>query len=200
MADELVLVKHSSGAMVPAATIDSEVLSNWKTGQAYRVKAVRLSNRALNFHRLYFSGLLGITLEYWNPGNGLISAQEKRTLNGVIKFIESNGSPSDSLRHVFNAYLANLKERRAHSIDVPSKSKEALHEWVKDEAGLVEVIMTPRGPKRKTKSINFNSMSQEEFNQFYKDAFRVCWNFILSRTFEDEAQAENAINQLLALG
>jgi hypothetical protein len=60
--------------------------------------------------------------------------------------------------------------------------------------------MTPGGLKKKALSINFNAMDQYEFNDFYKAAFSVCWQFILSRTFESEGQADNAINQLLAFG
>jgi hypothetical protein len=43
-------------------------------------------------------------------------------------------------------------------------------------------------------------MDQYEFNDFYKAAFNVCYRFILSRTFENEDQADSAINQLLAFG
>jgi len=43
-------------------------------------------------------------------------------------------------------------------------------------------------------------MDQDDFAAFYKAAFSVVWKFILSRTFASEAEAENAIHQLLALG
>ena len=77
---------------------------------------------------------------------------------------------------------------------------EALHEWIKIEAGHFEYAMTPNGVTKKALSINFNAMDQDQFNDFYKAAFNVCWRFILSRTFEDERQADNAISQILAFG
>jgi len=43
-------------------------------------------------------------------------------------------------------------------------------------------------------------MSQDEFGVFYKAAFSVVWRFILSRAFEDDNQAQNAIDQLLQFG
>jgi len=43
-------------------------------------------------------------------------------------------------------------------------------------------------------------MDRDEFNDFYKAAFNVCWRLILSRVFDDEQQLENTINQLLAIG
>jgi hypothetical protein len=43
-------------------------------------------------------------------------------------------------------------------------------------------------------------MDQDQFNDFYKAAFNVCWRFILSRAFEDDNQAQNAIDQLLQFG
>jgi len=40
-------------------------------------------------------------------------------------------------------------------------------------------------------------MTQAEFNEFYRAAFGVCWRLVLSRHFECEADAENAINRML---
>lgn len=200
MATELALVKREDGALMPAANIDIEIASNWKVGSAYKVKAVRMNARALEFHRLYWAGLIGLTLDYWEPAGGLIGPSEKKALKGLIYFAERGGMDASGLKQLVKFYVNDLKDRRAGKVEVPSKSKEALHEWIKEEAGLYDLVLTPKGTKRVTKSINFNSMSEEQFRAFYKRAFNVCWNFILTKTFDDPAQAESAINQLIGMG
>lgn len=186
--------------MEAATSADRETISNWRVGRGYKVSAVRLSDRALGYHRRYWAGLIALTLDYWQPTGGLIGRSEKAVLSSVIRFAEGQGAETNGLKTFFNAYLVNLKEKRADRVDVPHKSKEALHEWIKEEAGLFDLVMTPKGPKRITRSINFNSMSDEEFREFYKNAFNVCWNFILSKTFDDPDEAEYAAQQLLTLG
>lgn len=200
MAAELALVKREDGALIPAANIDFEIASNWKVGAAYKVKAIKMNPRALGFHRLYWSGLVALTLDYWEPAGGLIGPSEKKVLSGLIEYGRKTGINSDGLGQFIKHYVNDLKKSRSGKVEVPHKSKDSLHEWIKEEVGLYDLVLTPKGTKRVTKSINFNSMSEEEFRAFYKKAFTVCWNFILTKTFDDPEQAENAINQLLTMG
>ncbi|WP_417623062.1 DUF1367 family protein [Parasphingorhabdus sp.] len=200
MPAELTLVKRQDGLMEAATQADFDTLSNWRPGRGYKVNAVRLSDRALGYHRRYWAGLIALTLDYWQPTGGLIGSSEKAVLTSVIRYAELQGAETSGLKTFFNAYLSNLKTKRASTVEVPHKSKEALHEWIKEEAGLFDLVMTPKGAKRVTKSINFNSMSDEEFREFYKKAFTVCWNFVLSKTFDDPEEAEHAAHQLIALG
>lgn len=200
MAAELALVKREDGALIPASNIDFEIASNWKVGSAYKVKAIKMNPRALGFHRLYWSGLVALTLDYWQPAGGLIGPSEKKVLSGLIEYGRKTGINSDGLGQFIKHYVNDLKKSRSGKVEVPHKSKESLHEWIKEEVGLYDLVLTPKGTKRVTKSINFNSMSEEEFRAFYKKAFTVCWNFILTKTFDDPGQAEYAINQLLTMG
>lgn len=200
MVAEVALIKREDGALIPAANIDIETLANWKVGSAYKVKAIKMNPRALDFHRLYWAGLIGLTLDYWEPAGGLIGPSEKKVLNGLIAYGKTTGINSDGLGQFIKHYVNDLKRSRAGKVEVPHKSKESLHEWIKEEVGLYDLVLTPKGTKRVTKSINFNAMSEEQFRAFYKKAFSVCWNFILTKTFDDEAQAEQAINQLIAMG
>lgn len=197
---EVALVKRADGALMPAANIDIEIVSNWKVGSAYKVNAIKMNPRALEFHRLYWAGLIGLTLEYWQPAGGLIGPSEKKVFQGLVAYGERQGINSEGLKQFINMYAQDLKSRRAGNVEVPHKSKEALHEWIKEETGLYDLVLTPNGTKRVTKSINFNSMKEEDFRAFYKKAFSVCWSFILTKTFDDPEQAENAINQLIAMG
>ena len=201
MAAELALVKREDGALMPASNIDFEIASNWKVGSAYKVKAIKMNPRALSFHRLYWSGLVALTLDYWQPAGGLIGPSERKAVDSFVGFIEiMQGAKSPGLHNAKNSYFEHLVLSRSEKVEVPHKSKESLHEWIKEEVGLYDLVLTPKGTKRVTKSINFNSMSEEEFRAFYKKAFTVCWNFILTKTFDDPGQAEYAINQLLTVG
>ena len=200
MVAEVALIKREDGALIHAANIDIETLANWKVGSAYKVKAIKMNPRALDFHRLYWAGLIGLTLDYWEPAGGLIGPSERKVLNGLIAYGRTTGLNSDGLGQFIKHYVNDLKRSRAGKVEVPHKSKESLHEWIKEEVGLYDLVLTPKGTKRVTKSINFNAMSEEQFRAFYKKAFSVCWNFILTKTFDDEAQAEQAINQLIAMG
>jgi len=57
----------------------------------------------------------------------------------------------------------------------------------------------PDGVKKVVRSISFDKMSQEEFNVYYLRAFDVCWRMVLSRQFDDEEQAQLAIDAFLRM-
>jgi len=197
---EVMLVKGQDGALRPASATDQEHMAKFKTGQAVRVSVTQIKSRSLQHHRLYWGGLIELTMDYWEPTGGLVSSGEVSTLNRFADWLDRKGGNSGSVRRACCAFLDELRDSRGSRIEAPHKSREALHEWIKIEAGHFEYAMTPNGVTKKALSINFNSMNQDQFNDFYKAAFSVCWQFILSRTFESEGQADNAINQLLAFG
>lgn len=200
MADELTVMKRADGVLVPVAPIDMEIVKNWKAGRAYKVKAVKMNDRGLKFHQFYWCGLVALAMEYWTPAGGLIGAAEKGVLKNVVKYVDKMGYESEGVKNLFRGYLEFMKQTRADKIHVPHKSEQAFHKWIKEEIGLFEWTNTPSGMKKEVGSINFNKMNEEQFRAFYKQAFTVCWNFILSKTFESEEQAQNAVDQLLNLG
>ena len=197
---EVTLVKGQDGALRPASAADQEHMSKFKIGQAVRVSVVQVKARSLQHHRLYWGGLIELAMDYWEPTGGLVSLSETSTLKRFADWLDRKGGNSGAIRRACAAFLDELRHSRGLRIDAPHKSREALHEWIKVEAGYFEYAMTPGGLKKKALSINFNAMDQYEFNDFYKAAFNVCWRFILSRTFDSEEQADTAINQLLAFG
>lgn len=194
-----ILVKTEHG-LVPMYDHDREKFNALKIGQAYRMDLKQMKPRSVQHHRLYWGGLIKLAMDYWQPKGGLICKQEKVTLYNVIKFYESQGLDSKPLRELFNAYLSDEVSKRSREIEAIHKDEGELHEWIKQEAGYFSWYDTPTGLVKKTKSINFNAMGQDEFNVFYKRAFNVVWNMILSKTFNSEQEAHNAINQLQALG
>lgn len=199
MAQELMVIKSKTGALEAATGIDIEALANWKAGKAYRIKAVKMSDRGLRFHRFYFAGLIELTSIYWEPSTGLIGANERRLLTDLVDFVRRMGADPTAIATVINEFVKEIKQERRGTVEIQHKSKSDLHEWIKMEIGFTYEISTPTGSIKKTKSINFNSMSEESFRAFYKKAFNLCWVHILSRNFENESQAENALNQLMAL-
>jgi hypothetical protein len=197
---EVTLVKGQDGALRPASAADQEHMSKFKIGQAVRVSVVQIKSRSLQHHRLYWGGLIELAMDYWEPTGGLVSSSETSTLKRFADWLDKQGGNSGAIRRACAAFLDELRHSRGLRIDAPHKSREALHEWIKVEAGYFEYAMTPNGVTKRALSINFNVMDQSQFNDFYKSAFNVCWRFILSRTFENEDQADSAINQLLAFG
>lgn len=197
---EALLIKTNNQTLQAATDFDAEILNSFKTGQAVKVKIVMQSARSLPHHRLYFAGLLQLAFDYWEPSGGLIAPSEKATLKKFCKWLDRKSNDSGAIYRAAKVFLNELGLSRAQSIEAPHKSKVDLHNWVKEQAGYYDLVITPSGIRKKVKSINFNKMGQEEFNEFYKKAFSVVWQFILFRTFESEEQAENVINNLLSMG
>ena len=197
---ELMLVKGQDGALRPASAADQDHMGKFKTGKAVRVSVTQIKSRSLQHHRLYWGGLIELAMDYWEPTGGLVSSSETSTLKRFADWLDKQGGNSGAIRRACAAFLDELRHSRGLRIDAPHKSREALHEWIKIEAGYYRLEETPGGVRRVPLSINFNAMSQDEFGVFYKAAFSVVWRFILSRAFEDDNQAQNAIDQLLQFG
>jgi len=194
------LVKGQDGALRPASAADQDHMGKFKTGKAVRVSVTQIKSRSLQHHRLYWGGLIELAMDYWEPTGGLVSSSETSTLKRFADWLDKQGGNSGAIRRACAAFLDELRHSRGLRIDAPHKSREALHEWIKIEAGYYRLEETPGGVRRVPLSINFNAMSQDEFGVFYKAAFSVVWRFILSRAFEDDNQAQNAIDQLLQFG
>lgn len=200
MATEITLVKCQDGSLRPTTQTDQELIKSWKLGQGVKIKSVMLKPRSLQHHRLYWGGLIELAFDYWVPPGRLISASENATLLRFSDWLDRKGGDSGAVRSACEVFLNELGQCRALSIESPEKSRQALHEWVKVEAGYFRYEITPGGVRKTPLSINFNAMDQDEFREFYKAAFSVVWRFILSRTFDNQKEAENAINQLLSMG
>lgn len=199
MPHDMMLIKSDSRSFSPATDADRELMSGWKIGHAMTVKATQANRRSLKHHRMYWGGLLTLAMDYWEPEGGLIGATEKKTLDMFALWLDRNGGNSGAIRNAAIVFMNDLAQSRSQRIQTPEKSIEALHRWVKVEAGYFEYEITPAGVRKIPLSINFNAMDQDEFNRFYKAAFSVVWKFILSRNFENEGQAEHAISILLSM-
>lgn len=197
---EIMMVKTAGNGLQPATAKDAEDYAKLKIGQPVRVALTQVKQRSLKWHRMYWGGLLQLAFESWNPQGGLISSTEKSTLNNFAEWLDAKSGNSGAIKTACNAFMDELAQRRSQRIDTPSKSIEALHRWVKAESGLYDLEMTPAGVRKVEKSINFNSMDADEWQEFYKQAFGVCWRFILSRTYSSEEELQNCIDNLVEMG
>ncbi|WP_313486881.1 DUF1367 family protein [Pseudescherichia sp.] len=195
MAQQLQLIKQSSGILIPATPETSDFLhSKCKLGAVLEADFRQLRNPA--FHRKFFA-LLNLGFEYWEPTGGAISSNERRLVTGYAKFLASYGGSEGALLDAAEQYLEQVGSRRVTNGISICKSFDAYRAWVIVEAGHYDAIQLPDGTLRKhPRSIAFASMDELEFQQLYRAALDVLWRWILSRAFRSQAEAENAAAQL----
>jgi len=199
MAQELQLIKQSDGILIPATPESSDFLqSNCKLGAVLVAEFTKVRNPA--FHRKFFA-LLNLGFEYWEPTGGAISSNERKLVHGYAKFLMTFGGNESALLDAAEQYLDQVASRRVVNGISLCKSYDAYRAWVIVEAGHYDAIQLPDGTLRKhPRSISFARMDEAEFQQLYKASLDVLWRWILSRTFQTQAQAENAAAQLMSFG
>lgn len=198
-------VKKMGDTLVPAEQVDKEVLSTIKSGRAFKVSAVRVSERAANNHKLYWGGLIRLVAEYWEPQSGLISKYDKQVMGGLIDWVSAQGKNTDALSTLINLYLTDRAQRIKDKLPEDERAADQLkiiHEWLKEEAGFYDVQLTPTGIRKQVKSISFNAMPrEEEFMAFYRRVFSVAWRYVFSKAnFESEEQAMNLALEMSQMG
>lgn len=199
MAQELQLIKQSNEILIPATPESSDFLqSNCKLGAVLVAEFTKVRNPA--FHRKFFA-LLNLGFEYWEPAGGAISSNERKLVQGYAKYLMTFGGNETALLDAAEQYLDQVANRRVTNGISLCKSYDAYRSWVIVEAGHYDAIQLPDGTLRKhPRSISFARMDEAEFQQLYKASLDVLWRWILSRTFQTPAQAENAATQLLNFG
>lgn len=197
---EVTLIKNMDGNLVPATDYDRELLSAYKVGQGVKVKAVKVNPRSLQHHMLFFGGLLKLTMDYWEPSHNLIAPIERKTIKRLAKWLEDRTGNSGSINLACDEYTLYLTKHRGELIEAPSKQIKGLLDWLKLNVDHYSLQLSPDGIRKIPKSINFASMGQDEFNDFYGKCFSVCWKFILSQTFDEETQAQKAVDELMSMG
>lgn len=201
MTIEISVMKTQDGRLAPASEHDAEQLAKLKIGKGVRVTLTKLSDRALKHHQLFFAGLVPLALEYWEPTSGLIQPSERNILRMFCKKLEAATGRKGDIKSYGKLFIDGLAAKRAREMQGNPKRTEDFLDWLKFELKYYDVIQTPSGMLYKFKSINFNSMSQEEFALFYKRAFDTCWNLVLSSVFEGNMEkCENTINELMSMG
>lgn len=198
-------VQKMGDYLVPATSADIEAIETIKNGQGFRVELIKVSDRSIKHHRLYWGGLIRLVADYWEPESGLISKYDKKVMGGLIDWVAAQGKNTDALSSLISLYLqdrADNIKRHLPENEAAAAKLQTIHEWLKEEAGYYDAILTPTGVKKQTKSINFNAMpSEAEFNQFYKRVFSVAWRYVLSKAqFKSQAEAEQIALDMSRMG
>lgn len=197
---ELCLVKCPDGAFRPATEHDLELSGSLKNGKGYTVKITQKSDRSYQHHKLFFGGLLALAYDYWQPTGGMIGKSERDTVRWIVRHIaQAAGADEAALLEYAESSLKTLAAARAEKYGTGQSDIEAFREWLVVEAGHFEIVQTPAGRLKRAKSISFANMGQEEFNRFYQRCFTVVWNMVLRGKFENEAAAQEAVLERLAL-
>lgn len=196
------MIQRMGNALYPVTDNDKQAMLEMKIGKPYRIEAKQQSSRSLQHHRLYWGGLVGLMLDYWEPDTGLVTVHERKTSLGFASWLESQGvDHSEAVRSAIHQYLHHLQRVRAEKMPCPKPATaDQIHRWIKIQAGWCDVVRYPDGNiVREAHSTSFAKMSQEEFNVFYKAACAVCWKFVLSQHFGNEQQMQQAIERLAGI-
>ena len=198
-------VQKVSGKLVPLTSADSEMLSHIREGDGFRVQLVRISDRSIQHHRLYFGGLVALVADYWSPADKHVSEYDKKVMNGLIDWLEERALSSESFEKIVEIYLSERAQNMASKYESAYSGDYTLvtvHEWLKEIAGYYDVVWTPSGLRRKTHSINFNAMSSQiEFNEFYDRVFQAAWDNLLQRgRFKSKEEAMQVALRMSKLG
>lgn len=186
-------IVRQGGQLLPWSEDDREALKGLREGQVVSCSLARQTNRNLEHHRLYWAGLLGLALDYWEPAGGMLSPNEAALLRSYTKYLERTGGVEGALQKPLKEFTARVCARRAEKVGVPHKSKAALHRWIKEELGLYDLEVTPAGVRKVLKSVSFARMDQSEFDEFYREAFSLIWRFVLSAVYASEPEAQDAV-------
>ncbi|WP_421250110.1 DUF1367 family protein [Aeromonas sp. 600584] len=192
---DLTLLRMSGGVLVPSTPADAEVIRLMPIGTTIQAQGRGRRNPA--FHRRFFA-LLNLTFDYWEPTGGLVSPAEQGILDRFVRYLSRFGASHtlDQAKEEFIDQLACLRVER-HGPQA-EKSFEVMRKWLTVEAGYYTIVILPDGGIRKeAMSISFAKMGQEEFADLYCAVFGVCWRYVLSLQFSSEAEAEEAVTQLM---
>lgn len=198
-------VRKVGDVLVPVTDADREALFGIKQGQGFRVELIKVSDRSIEHHRLYWGGLVRLVADYWEPHDGLISKYDKRVMEGLIDWVAKQGKNTDALYNLINLYLQDrAQEIKKHLPEhqAAAASLQSIHRWLKLEAGFYDAVLTPTGVAKEVRSINFNALpSEAEFIEFYKKVFSVAWRYVLSKAqFQSMEHAMNAAEEMSRMG
>jgi hypothetical protein len=187
--------------IVPATNADAAILQEVKIGHPMRVELYQQSERSLQHHRLFYGGLVALAMEYYQPSDSLVTAYDRKLIKTTLQILVNDGLSAETANVVYKHALERLQKSRAANTELSPINREAFVDWLKVSVGHCDLIQLPDGSVlKKPRSISFQAMSQNEFNQFYKACFNVCWELIMRQHFADEAECQRVIDQLSRMG
>ncbi|WP_170107428.1 DUF1367 family protein [Photobacterium indicum] len=197
-----ILAVIGGGGFVSYATNEDQEQAKNLTGRVVAIKP-KSKARNLKHHRKFFA-LMKLGFMYWSPYMRLVSEPEDWIAREVAReFCKQAGKPelfdqfgNDIAQHVIDR-MARKRSRRADP--EAYKCPDNYRHKIMVDAGFFETVTLPNGGViRRPWSVSFENLAQEDFNKIYKGCFNVVWSESLFQIFDDEAEAENAVNQLMS--
>lgn len=186
----------TNGVLVPADEQSKEVFAKYKTGGVITGEFKQARNP--KYHRRFFV-LLNLSFEYWEPSGGVLMESEKNIIKSFVSALSNYMDDKEVIKVFAREFLKNVAAARRNRISTITKSYEAFRKEILIESGFYELTHTTSGIKKQAESISFARMNEDRFREVYKAVFSTCWNRVLSKSFPNEQEAENAINNLLSL-
>ncbi|RLM26517.1 hypothetical protein BIY29_05525 [Brenneria alni] len=202
--------KHKTealGVLLPGGGIkyctdhDREVMKGVPIGTP--ISLTPLGDRRNIKHHRKFWKLLELGFAYWEPAWSFVSRSEEWIAHKVAQRL-AQAAGDDSLynnvtKEIANEVLGEVTAQRQLRFDAEAvKTEDAYLNHVMIKAGFYDLAPNPDGGTLKQRwSIAFANMGQEKFGKVYRGVFGVIWNETLSQYFSDEAEMENAVNQLM---
>lgn len=190
MADMMLM--RRGGGLVPVNPSDVETLNKLPIGRELKGAITQMRNPA--FHRKAFA-LLNLGFQYWEPDT-TVTKIERDTVIKMCRFMVANGLDARTAKTIGKAYMEETRRQR-ETVDA-EKSFDSFRAWVTVEAGCYRNVQTPVGMRKEPVSISFASMDDSAFNEYYRTIFGVLWRLVLSKKFRTEAEAENAVAQMMS--
>jgi hypothetical protein len=186
-------VTKRGGMFVPWSDDDKEEMKKIKHLSTHMCRLTKETERNLQHHQLYWSGLLGLAMDYWDPISGLLSPTESKLIDAFARVIEKEAKSPGVLDLAKEEFKKRVRQQRAEKIGEVEKTKDMLHRWIKEELGYYDLEVTPAGCRKVLRSISFSKMGQDEFDVFYKEAFNLIWRMVLYRVFDNEQSVQDAV-------
>ena len=185
--------KTSSG-LVPLNPADKEIYDKWKLGGV--LSADFKETRNPKFHRKFFA-LLNLAFDYYEPSSGVLTADEKRIATQIFMSLDNASNNSGVMLDWGREFMKAESELRKSQIASIEKVFEPFRKDMIIQAGYYNYIKVPSGFSKEAVSISFAKMEQNEFSLLYRSVFDACWNFVLSRVFSTEEDAQEAATRML---
>jgi len=190
---EFYLLRTVSGWQ-PATEHDLSFCQPYKVGDVIRVTAQKPRNG--KHHRKAFA-LLQLSFNYWEPPISFLTSGERHMAQVIAERLDAMGGGSGVIISQVSQIAQQVAGSRRDKLGEPEKSFEAFRKDITIRAGYYDIELSPSGISKKAKSLSFSAMPQDEFSEWYKAAFGVLWNLVLSKHFPTEQEAEEAANQML---
>ncbi len=189
-----------NGRIEYATELDSDKFMGLAIGTPVTIKAD--PRRNLRHHKKFFA-LMKLGLEYWVPDIAYVSKAEYWIAHKVAQEF-GNLSQNPDFYIQFGEEIASgivqdvSKERQLRLNGDAQHNIELYRKKIMIDAGHFDYILLPEGGAlREPHSIAFDKMSQDKFNEVYRDCFSQIWQQTFVGVFDTPEEAEEAVNKMM---